>query len=114
MKRTIPYLVAFVFGLVALTAVVGATETTVTIRNQSDRMVVVNTQATVHSSIVKYCVASLSEGHLRGVHVISVAFMEGHECSGKVAKEYATEGTAQFLEASGVHGVYRLIERSRQ
>ncbi len=104
--------IALLLGLVVLTTAARAAETTVTVKNRSDRAVAVSTQANAHSSIVKYCVASFSETHLRGVRVVLVTFMEeGRDCFGAAAKEYRAGGTAQLIEAEGTHGKYWMIER---
>lgn len=103
--------IALLLGAFALASAAGAAETTLTVKNLSDRAVVVSTQIDARASIMKYCVHSRSETHLRGVMPLLVSFMEANECFGTSVKSYHLDGNARLIEAEGASGAYRIVER---
>lgn len=103
--------IALLLGAFAFASAAGAAETTLTVKNLSDRAVVVSTQIDARASIMKYCVHSRSETHLRGVMPLLVSFMEANECFGTSVKSYHLDGNSRLIEAEGANGAYRIVER---
>lgn len=100
--------IAFLCGAALPASMAGAAETLVTVKNFTDRAVMVRL---ANSPTGKYCVGMHSEGQFR-VEVTSVNVMEGGNCHGTVAHGYPVYADARLVELRGSNGEYHMVERS--